>query len=153
VEVNVMGSMRVDTVMRPPRRTVPATMHFSELLDVIETSVDTTFPVISEDGELVGILSYQDIRSVMAQGRNPEMDALLVAGDIATPEPVVVRGEQNLNDAMRQFGVRDLSMLPVVDTAGKRLLGVLHRRDVLNAYRRALLERQVPDLEGKPDAG
>jgi predicted transcriptional regulator len=59
----------------------------------------------------------------------------------------LITGSQNLNDAMRLFGVRDLSMLPVVESRkSKHLVGVLYRRDVLNAYRRALLEHQVPDL-------
>ena len=61
---------------------------------------------------------------------------------------------QSLNDAMRLFGLRDLSMLPVVDSRNKmRLVGILLRRDVLNAYRRALLERQVPDLDGERRPG
>jgi len=154
VEENVMGSLRVGHVMREPRRTIPYSMHFSRLMDVIETSVDTTFPVLSPEGRVVGMLSYQDIRTVLSQGRDPEMDSLIVAGDIATPEPVVVTRNQSLNDAMRLFGVRDLSMLPVVDSDGEmRLLGVLYRRDVLNAYRRALLERQVPDLDAERRPG
>lgn len=150
VEENVMGSLRVGQVMREPRRTIPHSMHFTRLMDVIETSVDTTFPVLSPEGRVVGMLSYQDIRAVLSQGRDPELDSLIVAGDIATPEPVAVTRDQSLNDVMRLFGVRDLSMLPVVDSkTGMRLLGVLHRRDVLNAYRRALLERQVPDLDAE----
>jgi hypothetical protein len=46
----------------------------------------------------------------------------------------------SLNDAMRLFGIRDLSMLPVVDAAeSMRLIGRLYRSDVLTAYRRALM--------------
>ncbi|HET9234504.1 MAG TPA: CBS domain-containing protein, partial [Candidatus Eisenbacteria bacterium] len=69
-------------------------------------------------------------------------------GDIASPDPVVIRPDQTLHEAMRLFGLKDLSMLPVVATEdATRLLGVLHRRDVLNAYRRALLEREAPEEE------
>jgi CIC family chloride channel protein len=147
VEVNVMSSIPVSRVMREPRSTVPRNMHFTELLDRVEESIDNTFPVLDEENRLVGVISYQDIRNVLRTERSPEMDLLIVASDIATQDPIVVMPEQSLNDAMRLFGTRDLSLLPVVDSVARmRLLGVLYRRDVLNAYGRALLERQVPEL-------
>ncbi len=147
VEVAVMGSMRVRDVMRPVKRTIPYQMHFTELMQLVEASTDNTFPVLGDDGKLSGVLSYQDIRNVLSTNRSPELDMLVVAGDIATPHPVVVTADRNLNDAMRLFGMRDLSMLPVVDSPDDmELVGLLNRRDVLNAYRRALMERKVPDL-------
>ncbi len=148
VEVNVMGSLRVGNVMREVKRTIPYHMHYAELMRLVEDTTENTFPVIDGDGKLAGILSYQDIRNVITQERSPEMDMLVVAGDIATQDPVVVTADQSLNDAMRLFGMRDLSMLPVVESEESRVLtGVLYRRDVLNSYRRALMERAVPDLD------
>jgi CIC family chloride channel protein len=145
VEVNVMGALKVEDVMKEVGKTIPHHLHFARLLDLIEAADESTFPVIGDTGELVGVLSYQDIRTVLSKRQDPEMDMLLVAGDIATADPVVVTRGQSLNDAMRLFGVRDLSMLPVVDERERtRLVGVLHRRDVLIAYRRALMEKQMP---------
>ncbi len=145
VEVNVMGSVRVGKVMREVKQTLPADMHFGELLELIVESTENTFPVVDPDGRLVGALSYQDIRAVLAHRHSPEMDFLIVAGDVATPDPTVITASQSLNDAMRLFGIQDLSMLPVVDSGeNRKLIGVLYRRDVLNAYRRALMDRSVP---------
>ncbi len=154
VEVNVMGSLLVGEVMREVKRTVPFDMHFTELMHLVETTTENTFLVVGAGERLVGVLSYQDIRNVISQERTPELDALIVVGDIMTGEPTVVGARQSLNDAMRLFGIRDLSMLPVVDSReSMNLVGVLHRRDVLNAYRRALLEHRVPELEAGDPVG
>ena len=151
VEITVMGSLRVRDVMQGVGQTIPQSMQFTELLDLIERSADNTFSVVDGKGFLVGVLSYQDIRSVLSHRGDPGLDPLIVAGDIATPDPVTVHPGQTLNDAMRLFGLRDLSMLPVVEKGdASRLLGVLHRRDVLNAYRRALLEREAPETDRRP---
>jgi CIC family chloride channel protein len=145
VEVNVMGALQVADVMRPVGRTIPENLHFAALMETIENSNETTFPVVGPRGELVGVVSYQDIRAVLSRRQDPELDLLLVAGDIATPDPEVTTRGQSLNDAMRLFSLRDLSLLPVVDpTEPTRLEGILLRRDVLSAYRRALLERESP---------
>jgi CIC family chloride channel protein len=91
---------------------------------------------------LTGVISYQDIRAVLAQDRSPDLSRLVVAGDLATPDPVVVTPPETLDDAMRLFGLRDLSLLPVVESRETgRVVGVLYRADVLNAYARALMER------------
>ena len=148
VETTVLESIRVREVMRDVGRTIPEDVPFAQLMQIIERSIENTFPVVNDEGRLAGILSYQDIRSVMQHRADLEKTLLIVAGDIASPDPVVIRPDQTLNEAMRLFGLKDLSMLPVVATEdATRLLGILHRRDVLNAYRRALIEREGPEEE------
>ena len=140
VEVNVMGSIPVRQVMRPPDQVVNENTHFNTLIDTIENSRSNTFPVVDDEGILHGVITYGDIRALLHEERSPEMDLLIVARDIATPRPEVVTPEENLNDAMRTFGMQDMAVLPVVDTReSMRLVGKLHRIDVLNAYRRALM--------------
>jgi CIC family chloride channel protein len=140
VEVNIMGSIPVRQVMRPPDQVVNENTHFNTLIDTIVDSRSNTFPVVDDEGILRGVITYGDVRALLAEERSPEMDLLIVAGDIATPRPEVVTPEENLNDAMRTFGMQDLAVLPVVDSRDTmRLVGKLHRIDVLNAYRRALM--------------
>ena len=148
VEVNVMSSIPVATIMKPPDRAVRQDLHLGELLRMLQGTSENTFPVVTDDNLLVGVISYQDIRVVLGQEHTPEMDALIVARDIATLNPRTVTPRDNLNDALRVFGMQDVSVLPVVEPGTDRLVGVLRRWDVLSAYRRALLEREVPDLQG-----
>ena len=142
VEVGVLASLRVRDVMREVPGLVPEAMRFDELRSLIERTTENTFPVVDAEGRLTGVIAYQDIRNIPSQQRSPDMDRLVLAGDIASRDLVVVREEQSLDEVMNLFGLRDLSMLPVVDSPeGMRLLGVVYRRDVLTAYRRALLDR------------
>jgi len=140
VEVNVMSSIPVSEVMKPPQPVIPRHMPFTELLEVIRSSTENAFPVVDEDGRLTGVIGYRDLRAVLDNSQPSEFDALVLAGDMAVPNPEYVTPGMSLNDAMRLFGVRDLSVLPVVDSReSRRLIGRLYRSDVLTAYRRALI--------------
>lgn len=140
VEVNVMNSIPVGSVMRPPRPVIFEDMRFNDLLRFIEDHEDTSFPVVDRGNRLFGVIAYRDLRSALRRERSPEMDRLVMAGDLAVTEPETVTPDQNLNHAMQLFGMRDLSVLPVVAADDdRRLVGKLYRSDVLSAYRRALL--------------
>ncbi|HEX4633345.1 MAG TPA: CBS domain-containing protein [Gemmatimonadales bacterium] len=62
-----------------------------------------------------------------------------MAGDLANPEPDPVTADDTLLTALRRFGRRDADVLPVVETASHhRLVGLVSRQDLWNAYERVL---------------
>jgi len=82
-------------------------------------------PVV-DDGRLVGMLTDRDIvvRAV-AEGLDP-MSARV--GDVASPSPVAVAPDQDLDEAMELMAEYRVRRLPVVD--GERLVGVVSQADV-----------------------
>jgi CIC family chloride channel protein len=95
-------------------------------------------PVVNLDGDLVGILTVQDIERVQAENG----DGGRTVGEVCTREPLVAYPDETIGAALRRMSVRDIGRLPVVARDHpRRLLGVLRRTDLVRAYDIALTRR------------
>jgi CIC family chloride channel protein len=108
-----------------------------KLLSQLKGSRQTEFPVVNRELELVGMLSYQEISNALDE---EGLFELLIAADLAAPVPESVVPSESLLEATRKMGLRDIDYIPVVDAEGSlRLLGLLSRRDIMEAYQTHLL--------------
>lgn len=140
-EVNVLRSMTVKDVMNPRAETVHENMHFGELVQKIATSKYNSFPVLNEEDQLTGILSFIDYHDASF---DENLKHLVVAKDLASTDVVTVTVDENLYDALGKISPRDFSILPVVSPDDRsRLLGVLSRRDIIGAYDKAVLKKSL----------
>lgn len=107
-------------------------------------------PVLDADGLLVGIITEADFLAREAdrsetQGRRRLLDALFsdrepepdenTVGSTMTVRPTVIYPEASLTEAARVMVAQGVKRLPVVDEDGK-LIGVISRADVVNAFTR-----------------
>jgi CIC family chloride channel protein len=97
-----------------------------------------SLPVMNRDGELVGIIRPEDLHRVLDTDIASNM---LYAEDIALTSSISVSPDANLLEAMRDFGSRDVELLPVEFRSGKtrRIVGLLLRSDVMGRYRQEML--------------
>lgn len=97
-----------------------------------------SLPVMGSDGKLTGIIRAEDLHRVLDSDISP---ALVNAEDIALRIQISVHPAQNLLEAMRDFGARDVETLPVEVGSGenRRLVGLLLRTDVIRRYRKEML--------------
>lgn len=160
---NVGDFMTRDLQVVKPSTTI------DEALETLVESRISGFPVVDDDGKLVGLVSDYDLLALDIISGNglqlsdgslfPEVDSnwkvfnelqrslgktsgRLVA-DVMTPVPVVVREKTNLEDAARLLLQTRFRRLPVVDADGK-LVGILTRGNVI----RAALEIKSDGEEG-----
>ena len=99
-----------------------------------------SLPVMNEHNQLVGIIRPEDLHRVL----DTDMPLHVInAEDIAMMSPVSVSPDANLLEALRDFGSRDVEMLPVELEAGnqRRLVGILLRSEVMRRYRMELLRK------------
>ncbi|MBZ0253577.1 MAG: CBS domain-containing protein, partial [Candidatus Methylomirabilis sp.] len=107
----------------------------------ITGSTHTNFPMVDAEGKLSGLLSIQDFRAVAYEDA---LEDIVVAGEIAVRDAPTVLASENLNTALNRMGERNTELLPVVDPSdARRVVGVLSRRDIINAYARALVLRRA----------
>lgn len=140
-EVSLLQAIRADEVMNPGVETIPEGMHLREILQVIPRSRHMTFPVVDGQGRLTGILSLQDFREIAYE---EGLEDLVVAGELATRDVITVFPDESLRDALGKIGVRNFEHLPVVSREDpRRILGMLSRRDIVNAYNKALIDRSL----------
>jgi CIC family chloride channel protein len=75
---------------------------------------------------------------------DPDLKDLVVVKELASVNVITTTEEEDLDTCMRKLGYRDFKQLPVVDSAtGKKLLGIIFRRDIISAYNRSLVSHSL----------
>jgi CBS domain-containing protein len=128
---------------------------FKTIVDVMCENRVSAVPVVDGNGELVGIVTEDDLlarQAGLADGvhllerhrRGRHAPEGLYADDLMTTPVVTVRPEATLAEAARRMHERHVKRLPVVDASG-RLVGIVSRADLLRVVRRsdAAIERDV----------
>lgn len=138
-ERNIMKSIRVGDIMVRDPESVPESMSLGQFTQFVASTHHTNFPLVNRTGELTGIISVQDFMGVAFER---DLMDLVVLKELATSKVVTVHEDDNVDQAMKKIGYRNIEQLPVVDVeTGRRLVGIVSRRDMISAYNRALMTR------------
>ncbi len=141
--VNVLEDMYVNSVYRPKKKmpTIPASAHLSQVQDYLAMEEEEIFPVIKQDGTILGLLSLDTSRPILFE---EGVDQFLIAEDLAIPAGHVHPGD-NLYQALVEFLKYPISGILVTDPDdGNKVLGVLHHRDLIRAYNNEIVKRKGP---------
>ncbi|MBN2098519.1 MAG: chloride channel protein [Dehalococcoidia bacterium] len=134
---DVLAEINVADIMTRDFPTVLPTMTLPELMELFHESGHHGFPVVDKWGDLCGCVTLQDV-----EGVPPDQGTSLTVSDIACKSPVVAYPDQSVKTALAQLGGRDVGRIPVVDRNNpKRLLGVLRRHNVVDAYVKGMSEK------------
>jgi CIC family chloride channel protein len=109
-----------------------------QILRAIGASRQIEFPVLDAELRLVGMMTYDDLRTVLSDADS--FARVVLAGDLASTSFERVTPQDSLTDALRKLAVRGSHYIPVVAADDpERLLGVIGRQEILAAYDRELL--------------
>lgn len=136
-EEGVLKTIFVRDVMRKEILTIPASASFRQISEKFLVSPVDYFYLIDENGSLTGVVSFRDLRPyLMEEG----LSDLVRAEDVATSNPVSLTPGETLFDVLIKFGYKNVAILPVVsDPHTRRLIGIIHRKDVLEAYQKRII--------------
>jgi CIC family chloride channel protein len=141
-EASVLNSIQVGSVMRRDFTTVHEDTDIHELLEMVVEGESFYFPVVDDDDLLTGIISLQDIKSVIFEEDLKRI--LRVKNIIRTHNVIVLTADDTLNTAIEKFALKDIGEIPVVNIFNRRkVLGMLKRGDVISAYDKELLRRKI----------
>jgi CBS domain-containing protein len=131
---------------------------FKEMATRLRQHRVSAFPVVDDDGKVVGVVSEADMLTkealVASAGLRPDPPAQLphrtefikagatMAADLMSTPPVTISPEELVTSAARLMYSFKVKRLPVVDE-GNRLVGIVSRADVLSVYGRPDAEIQV----------
>ena len=124
---------------------------FKEMAASLRQYRVSAFPVIDDDGKVIGVVSEADLlaREALADGqagipgavagllhhKQHEKADALTAGEMMTHPAVTVRPDDTVEHAARMMYTLRVKRLPVVD-AGGHLIGIVSRSDVLAVFDR-----------------
>jgi CBS domain-containing protein len=121
---------------------------FREMAVALRENRVSAFPVIDDDGKVVGVVSEADLLTKEAlDGETGVLAGLLhhrdqtktrgvTAGDLMTTAVVAVRPEDTVEHAAKLMYDRRVKRLPVTDESG-HLVGIVSRADVLAVFGRS----------------
>lgn len=102
---------------------------------------DSTVVIVDEEGNIVGLVSAEHIRSVLD---DRQLDRFVVASDICAPA-VSLQPDDDLFRAHQLFQSCGCPQIPVTSDPSEpspRILGMLDYRDVLRAYEQEIQRRR-----------
>ncbi len=147
-EINVLRSLRVDSIVNKSIDLVSIHTPFDELVPIIVNSTHNQIYVVDENKKLIGYISMQEIRQTMMDFES--LKHLLVAADIVNPNIPVVKENETLDRVMKLFGKTGLEELPVVSAnGGTNIIGTITQRDVIDAYNHQIFLRDMAGESGR----
>ena len=112
-----------------------------QIVTAITASAQIEFPVLDDELNLVGMISQDDIRTVLSDAQ--ALAPVVLAGDLAHQQYESVTPDDSLRTALQKLAVRGSHHIPVIEgEAGGRLVGLISRQEILAAYDRELLREQ-----------
>lgn len=121
-----MAEKRVTDAMTADPRSVELETPVAEAARILRDEGVGSLPVV-KGGRVTGMVTDRDLAvRVLAEGRDAGSTRV---GDVVSGEPVTVRPEQDLDEALRLMARHQVRRLPVVDD-GDRLVGILAQADV-----------------------
>ncbi|MDO4461992.1 MAG: chloride channel protein [Bacteroidia bacterium] len=129
----VLTLMHLDRVIETEFTIVRSDQTLGQLVAAISKSSRNLFPVVSQKGELIGVVTLNDIRSIMF---NHEMYDTTYVRDIMTIPPALIRSEETMESVMDKFESTGAWNLPVVQ--GHKYVGFVSKSKIFSVYRRVL---------------
>lgn len=138
--VDVLEGMSVDDVYQKARKQV-LVHEGTSLNDIVHLLAETPqryFPVVDHSGRLLGIFSAEDVRSYLYDDTIWE---IANARDVMNTRVISVTPDDDLNTALTRFTALNIDELPVVSPDdSQKILGVLRRKETINAYNQKRIE-------------
>ena len=142
---NLLKSLRVRDIMRRRFDRLPHDLPFHFLIDQLLTSSRDRLPVVDDENRLLGVIP----RTLAAKllGQRESLAELILAVDLVEKDAHCIFPEQTLDVAQRRFREHGLRELYVVsDPTERRLLGSIHKGDLLDAYQKQLYKLEAGEI-------
>ncbi len=125
---------------------VEANASVNEILELVDRSRQRVFPVVDENGSLVGGFNIDDVTHVL---HDPDTD-IKTASDLMYTNIPLVQLEDNLEKANGLMNDSFMDEALVVDNSPERkVLGIITSSDVVLTYNRKLSEMNFGDQDDK----
>jgi CIC family chloride channel protein len=144
-EINILKSMQVKDIMRPSIEIISPETGLRDTIEKFVNSEHSFFYLTDKSGRITDKISQTELSAIATEYEN--LKHICVAQDIATPNLVTVHENDHLDFVMKEFAKENIGEIPVVSRKKpKNILGTIWRIDVIAAYNKEILKR---DLAGE----
>lgn len=140
-EKALMGRIKVRDVMTADVVQVTEDTLLRDLINIMIRNERFYIPVTDRKGDMLGIVSIQDVRPVIFEDRVKD---IVKAGEIMTETVISLRPGDDLNRAMEKFSMKDIEEIPVLDEQDERkVLAMIRHKDIIAAYNKEVLKETI----------
>jgi Chloride channel protein EriC len=132
----VLTFLQIEDLLEKDIPTVKPSMSLGDMVKVIASSNRNIFPVVNNDGILLGLVMMNDIRNIIFR---PELYDRFTVEKFMVGAPAKIDINSNMEEVMAMFENTKAWNLPVVDHKGV-YQGILSQSSVFNSYREVLVE-------------
>ena len=140
---HLLQTLTVRDVLAEDFDKIPEHTSIPDIKTMFSRQPHSTVVVVDNEDELVGTISFSDLKHVAFDNN---LDNLINARDMARNQALAPAPEDTLEGVLAVMDVSGEEHLAVVAATDDRsVLGVVHHRDILRAYNRALLQAQAEE--------
>ncbi len=141
-KTSVLKGMFVRNLVERNEDVVHENYSFQQLLTAVKASRYNNILVKNSLEQLIGQISFQDIRNAVLDEETRNILDFLVAGDLMSSELVTISESKNSEDALKLMEKEDLDYLPVIDKNTGNYLGIISKENILKKYQNELFIQQ-----------
>lgn len=130
---SVLRLLKINSVIEDDFMKVTPEMSLKQMVDVISQSNRNLFPVVDEQGMLMGVVLLDDIRNIMFR---PDLYKRMFVSKFMTAPPAKIEIGDTMESVMKTFDKTGAWNLPVVENG--RYVGFVSKSKIFNSYRRVL---------------
>ena len=108
-----------------------------ELVKLVRQSKRNLFPVVNEEGELMGVVTLDDIRGIMFEYKSYDD---ITVDELMHMPPASVASHENMQSVMGKFESTGAWNLPVINDG--KYIGFISKSRIFNTYRNKLRHQQ-----------
>lgn len=123
----------MDSVIENDFTPVHPKMSLKEMVDVIAKSSRNLFPVVDDDGRLLGVVLLDDIRNIMFR---PDLYRRIYVDRFMSSPPAQIEVGTPMEQVMKTFDETKAWNLPVVEDG--KYVGFVSKSKIFNTYREIL---------------
>jgi CIC family chloride channel protein len=130
---SVLRLLKINNVIENDFKPVRLDMNLKQMVDIISQSSRNLFPVLDDEGKLMGIVLLDDIRNIMFR---PDLYKKMYVSKFMTTPPAIIQVGDTMESVMKVFDRTGAWNLPVVENG--KYIGFVSKSKIFNSYRRVL---------------
>ena len=132
-DTNILNSIDVSKLIQTDYKAISVSHSLEELVQKIQESEESVFPVLDEQHKLIGLIILDEIRPIVFSAFKVKYTAVT---EIMQPPKEIIFYDETLETIMDKFDTSECKVLPVLKDG--IFLGFIHKQLVLEKYRHRL---------------
>lgn len=134
-DIGIVETIPVKDLMTRKVEKIREDLTLNEFSHFVEKSRHSGFPVVNNKDELVGLVTYEEMHSILTM--EIPSPRLIIVRDFMREHPSVVFPDQKVTDVIRMLPGLGVDRLPVVEHNNpKKVIGIITQADVLGIYKK-----------------